>query len=314
MTALSIIVPVFNVEAYIERCITSILNNHLFDIHCELIVVDDGSPDRSIEIVERLTAGRSNVTLIRQSNRGLGLARNAGQSKAAGDYLWFVDSDDWLPERAIERVISVTTSSLRPDVVNIDYVTSDGRRTAVQNHATPDRLYHGVDYLGMSYVQSPVQYYIFCRHFYRENSLHFERGIYHEDALFTPIALFLAQRVVRLAQDCYVYNTREGSIMTSGSNLKRARDMLGIVARLEAFRHQNATNATDARVLARYSAVAIGSVFYYWRRLTVKERCNLAAQMDLQEMIRPILLSGLLKYVGAVGIMLCHKYFRRFVM
>lgn len=310
MTTLSIIVPVYKVEIYIEKCISSIINNSLFDSHCELIVVDDGSPDRSMEIVERLCAFHQNVTLVRQHNQGLGMARNAGEGRAKGKYLWFVDSDDWLPAGAIERLITLTATT-KPDVVSIDHIMSDGSRTMVVNNASADFIYTGIDYLKKSRVQSPVQYYIFRTDFYRGRSLHFEKGIYHEDALFTPIALFQAQRVVRLAEDCYVYNVREGSIMTSGNNVKHARDMLTIVGKLEFFRKKSGATFRQSYILSRYSAFAVGGVYYYWRLLGMEERSIVAAEMDIRLMLRPICRSGLLKYFVAVAIMRWYSSLRR---
>ena len=308
MTSLSIIVPVYKVESYVEKCILSILDNRLFDSHCELIVVDDGSPDRSFEIVERLCALRQNVTLVRQLNQGLGMARNTGEVLAKGEFLWFVDSDDWLPVGAIEKVLSLIAST-KPDVVNIDYVMSDGSRTTVKNHAMTNIVYTGLDYLDVSCVQNPVQYYIFRTCFYRERGLHFEKGIYHEDALFTPIALCQAQRVVRLAEDCYVYNVREGSIMTSGNNLKHARDMLHVVGKLELFRSQCSAGYRQSGVLSRYSALAVGSVFYYWKLLGKEGRRMMSAEMNARLMLGPICRSGKLKYLVAVVAMLCYYPF-----
>jgi glycosyltransferase involved in cell wall biosynthesis len=301
--ALSIVVPVYKVEAYVEKCIASILANELFDSRCELIVVDDGSPDESMAIVERLCEHRPNVTLVRQANQGLGAARNAGEGRARGDYLWFVDSDDWLPEDAIERILALIAATA-PDVVNIDYVMSDGRRTPVKNRAMPGVVYCGLDYLQQSYVQNPVQYYVFRTRFYRDRGLHFEKGIYHEDALFTPTALFEAARVVRLAHDCYVYNLREASIMTSGNHLKHARDMLTVVARLEAFRARRAGGWRPSRVLARYAAVAVGGVYYYWKRLGPAERRMVSGEMSGRLLLAPILSSGALKYLAAAAVML----------
>lgn len=309
MMMLSIVVPVYKVEQYVEKCITSILGNQLFENHCELIVVDDGSPDASMAIVERLCAGRPNVTLVRQVNQGLGMARNAGVARARGAYFWFVDSDDWLTPYALEKLISLIETS-EPDVVNIDHVMSDGRTTPIANHARHATAYSGAAYLQLSCVQNEVPYYIYRAAFYRGCELHFERDIYHEDALFTPSALILAQRVVRLAEPCYVYNVREGSIMTSGNHLKHARDMLTVVEKLEAFRLRHVPGGRQARVFSRYIALAVGGVFYYWKRLDRQERNLVRAEMDMRGLLSPILRSGSLKYLVAVALMFSHRRWR----
>ncbi len=296
MYALSIVVPVFKVEAYIEKCVRSILDNRRFDSDCELIVVDDGSPDGSMAIVERLCSGRSNVTLVRQDNQGLGMARNAGQVRARGDYLWFVDSDDWLPPGAVERVLQ-QVSQARPDVVNIDYVMSDGRRTTVPNHAVPGQVYAGLAYLALSIVQNPVQYYVFKLGFYRQRQLQFAKGLYHEDALFTPVALSQAESVVRLGADCYVYNLREGSIMSAANPARHARDMLDVARQLDAFRRRHATDGRAARIVSGYTARAIGGVYYYWRLLDPAQRRQLLRSPDVGPLLSPIALARAWKYL-----------------
>ena len=308
MKSLSIIVPVYKVEPYIEKCITSIFENRLFDSHCELIVVDDGSPDHSMEIVESLCASRQNVTLVRQNNQGLGMARNTGASKAEGEYLWFVDSDDWLPNHAIEKILALIEAT-DPDVVNIDHVMSNGQHNTVVNNASSNAVYTGFEYLRLSIVQNPVQYYIYRTNFYRGSSLHFEKKIYHEDTLFTPTALFLAQRVVRLAEDCYVYNMRAGSIMTSGNNLKHVRDTIHLVRKLEDFRKQHSVVFRQSHVLSRYTVLAFGAIFYYWKLLGKSERRMVSGEIDFKMMLEPICYSGLLKYIVPLIIMFCRKPF-----
>ena len=303
MTQLSIVVPVYGVEPWIERCLRSIVEDPGFADACELIVVDDGSPDRSITIAERVCAGKSSVRFIRQTNKGLGAARNIGATAVKGEYLWFIDSDDWLTEGGLSRVLQALRLDPSVDVLNLDYVMSDGKRSTVVNHALPDSVYSGQDYLACSCVQSAVQYYVWSTAFYRAHGLLFEQGIYHEDALFTPLALYRAQRVSRLAHDCYVYNLREGSIMSSGKFLKRALDMVCVVQELEHFRLTRSGGGRGAGVLASYSARAVGGIYYYWKRLDAHERMLVAAQLKMVVLLRPVLRSWRLKYLFAIATM-----------
>ena len=97
---LSIIIPVYKVEKYIARCLDSIFNQKVDDSLIEVIVVNDGTPDNSMQIVNSYVAMHRNLTIINQENQGLSVARNVGLAKATGDYVWFVDSDDWLVEDA----------------------------------------------------------------------------------------------------------------------------------------------------------------------------------------------------------------------
>lgn len=298
MTQLSIVVPVYGVEAWIERCLRSIVEDPGFAESCELIIVDDGSPDRSVEIAEGICAGLHGVHFIRQANQGLGAARNAGALAAQGAYLWFIDSDDWLTDGGLTRVLQALRECPGLEILNIDYVMSNGKHSTVVNNAKPMRVYGGIDYLRLSTVQNPVQYYIYNIEYYKSQALAFERGLYHEDALFTPVALYGATRVMRLAEDCYVYNLRDGSIMNSGNPMRHALDMLRVTQALERFR----VGQKDARanILAVYGALAIGGVYYYWKQLSRLERKKILASLELSELILPVVRASAWKYIFAL--------------
>jgi glycosyltransferase involved in cell wall biosynthesis len=298
MIKLSIVVPVYGVEVWIERCLRSILNEPLFVDACELIIVDDGSPDRSIEIAEKVCAGYGNVRFIHQTNKGLGAARNAGAAVVQGQYLWFIDSDDWLTECGLKWVLNALVENPDVEIINIDYVMSNGEHSGVPNNSIKEREYLGINYLDNSVVQNPVQYYIFNSLFYRSNNLSFKNGVYHEDALFTPVALYCAKSVMRLAADCYVYNLREGSIMNSGNPMRHALDMVRIVDELEKFRLAHVERRAD--VLAKYSALAIGAIYYYWKKLERSEKKRLAAMFEWQRMVDPIIRAGKWKYFFSI--------------
>ena len=96
MKKLSIIVPVYNVENWLSRCASSLINQDLDKSEYEIIFVNDGSTDDSFEIAKKYSESYDNIILISQENKGLSAARNAGINKANGKYIWFVDSDDWI--------------------------------------------------------------------------------------------------------------------------------------------------------------------------------------------------------------------------
>lgn len=295
---LSIVVPVYGVELWIKNCLRSIIDKPEFERCCELIIVDDGSLDQSIHIAEQVCRALANVKLIRQENQGLSVARNAGASKANGRFLWFIDSDDWLTTDGLALVVDALERYPNLDALNLDYVMSNGLHSTVINHAKPTFLYQGVEYLSISTVQNPVQYYVWSTAFYQKYDLHFAEGLYHEDTLFTPIALYYAGRVRRLANDCYVYNLREGSIMSSGNKFKHAMDMVEIVDRLEVFR--TTACARGAAVLSAYSAVAVGGIYFYWKQLRPDEKRLLTQRLRPLNLARPVLRSGKFKYLLAI--------------
>ena len=108
----SIIIPVYNVEKYLEECVNSILNQKIKNY--EIILVDDGSTDSSGEICDKMSANNQEITVIHQKNQGLSEARNSGIKKATGEYLMFVDSDDFINE-------NVNLNKIFPNLKTINY-------------------------------------------------------------------------------------------------------------------------------------------------------------------------------------------------
>ena len=98
---LSIVIPVYNVEKYVNRCLLSVLNQKVSSNEYEIVIVNDGSTDSSLSIVEEMIESYNNVILVSQENAGLSAARNRGLLLAKGDYIWFVDSDDWIDDDSL---------------------------------------------------------------------------------------------------------------------------------------------------------------------------------------------------------------------
>ena len=125
MIQLSVIIPVYNVEKYIEKCVRSILEQTCSDIRMECVIVDDCSPDQSIQIlhsvVDHYQGDVSFVFLRHEKNRGLSAARNTGLKAAKGDYVLFIDSDDWLPEASLERLVNCLKKHPDSDFVAGNY-------------------------------------------------------------------------------------------------------------------------------------------------------------------------------------------------
>ena len=101
---LSIIVPVYNVEKYIVKCISSLLDQQTNDY--EIIIVNDGTKDKSIDLIKK-TFNDSKIAIIEQENQGLSAARNTGVRHSKGEYIWFVDSDDWIAKGGIDELIPI---------------------------------------------------------------------------------------------------------------------------------------------------------------------------------------------------------------
>ena len=134
MDKVSIIVPVYKVEAYLEKCIQSLLNQT--HGNCEFIFVDDGSPDRSADILERYAGLDNRVRVLHQKNSGVSAARNLGLQASTGDYIAFVDADDWLDETAIETALGFSVEN-NLDIVLWPYY-SEYAQNSIKRHFLGD--------------------------------------------------------------------------------------------------------------------------------------------------------------------------------
>lgn len=258
---LSIIVPIYKVEDYIIRCMEGILHQDLDDY--EVIAVDDGSPDRSIEILQAYLnehpAEAARVQIIRKENGGLSDARNAGLAVATGEYIWFVDSDDTIAENCLSRLYE-TASRDRLDLMLFDEQNIDCRdgqcveRTEeYRDGRIQDIVQSGIDLFielrsKRLYYCSAAGYWM-RRGMLAENSLTFYKGIHHEDELFTPQAMHHAVRARYIGEHPYIRYIRRGSI-TSGENIDQLVQGYGtVVIELMAFMDAHVTNALERHYL-----------------------------------------------------------------
>ena len=233
---ISLIIPVYNVEQYLRDCLNSVVAQTNSD--CEVICVNDGSTDGSLTILKEFQNRYNQITVITQQNKGLSGARNAGILAAKGDYLFFLDSDDWIEPNTSE----ILAQKQRGE----DLVCFNGRRVFEDGSTEePDNEIEELNLNGWEYYCKYAlvrrKFHFVCsvlrlyrREYLLKNKLFFEEGIYHEDNLFTPLACYYAQ-TVKVIPDClYVYRIRKGSI-TQSVNVQRLYDMITVANKLSDF-------------------------------------------------------------------------------
>jgi len=229
---LSIIVPVYNVEDYIEECITSLLEIPIRNK--EIIVVNDGSTDSSIDRVLKIDS--EYIKVINQENAGLSAARNTGIKNANGDYILFIDSDDFIvSSKKIEIMLNTAKEN------NLDIILGNGYVYYSDTNKTPifkdmkqlkNKVMDGKSYLKesikISEFQAMVWLSIYKNSFIKENNFEFLEGYYHEDIDWTIKLMLKSKRVMYSNELFYIYRQRDGSIMKSKDYSKNARDMIEI--------------------------------------------------------------------------------------
>lgn len=230
----SIIVPVYNVEAYLIQCLDSIITQTYHNL--EIILVDDGSPDNCGAICDAYAAKDSRIRVIHQKNGGLSAARNAGLDIATGEYIAFVDSDDWIAGNMVERLLdSAKTSCADLAVCDVAIYYED---TGVQPHECPmhdDCFSREVLIRKMTEPQA-WHYIVVCnklfhRHIFRK--IRFPEGFIHEDAAIAHHIASECTTVVTLKEELYFYRQNPKSIQGSPFSICRTDNLSALADRIQ---------------------------------------------------------------------------------
>lgn len=242
----SVIIPVYNVEDYIEKCLESVVNQTLKEI--EIIVVNDGTKDNSIKKIEKYFSD-SRIKIINKQNGGLSSARNAGLEIAKGEYISFIDSDDFIEEKMLEELYNESENA---DIVfsnNLNYNMLDNKLSKEEREFFFDKMSNKGSYICM-YSSAVVWNKIYKRDFLEKNNLKFIEGIIHEDDIFTIKSHFLAKKVKYVKKFHYYYRiNRRDSIMSNKVKNKHLENYKVIYEQVREFYDNfNGTNFEKLRL------------------------------------------------------------------
>lgn len=240
----SVIVPVYNVEKYLDKCLTSLLNQTFRDF--EVIVVNDGTKDQSQKIIDFFCETHDFIHGYIKENGGLSDARNYGVLQAVGDYLIFVDSDDWVEPDLLEKLNEVINLDQGVQLIKFNYY--EVNENTGEKEVKPIVPYHGVqgEKLYFNYASAHVLFemawlYCYQSKYWHTQGFTFAKGYIHEDFELTPRAIMLANKVTSIDYAGYNYLVREGTITRNGSEdkaLKSVYDVLHHFDTLLAFSQQ----------------------------------------------------------------------------
>lgn len=231
---ISIIIPVYNVEKYLHRCVDSVLNQTYKNI--EVILVDDGSPDGSPAICDEYEQKDSRVKVLHKQNGGLSSARNAGMAIATGEYIGFVDSDDWI-EPSMYQVCYDLIEQNKADMAKVGRCISTGENNKTSNSSTPKiEIYTDKEILQyyMTTTTTTTGSYAVWRSVYRADILYgltFRDGKINEDIDFNFKAYSKCKKIVVTSQELYYYyqnieSLSNGGLKTKDFDLREAADIL----------------------------------------------------------------------------------------
>lgn len=265
---LSIIVPVFKVEDYIRPCLESILRQGLDDDCYEIIIINDGTPDKSMEVIADIIQAHHNIQVIEQENQGISIARNNGLEKASGEYVLFIDSDDLFIDNSISYLLDKAFLS-KADLVVADFLRMyDEQIDKFLNKPFIQKDGHTEEKTGKElFLQDLNPYYchvwraMYRRDFLNQNNLSFTPHICYEDIPFTHQCYLKAKLCLRVNWDFIIYRKGHTSI-TSSLNINKCKDYCIVISKIWAMSQENDLSE-QLKIKLRDHTFIFFSFFFY---------------------------------------------------
>jgi len=298
----SVVIPVYNTGAYVEEAVRSIMNQTLKDI--EIIIIDDGSTDNSLSVIKELAREDNRIEWISQTNKGQSVARNIGIDRARGEYIYFMDSDDFLEEDALSSCLfkadryNVDFLLFNADVLNPE-MSSAGHIDYKKPVLDDEIVYSGMGMMDKMLVQgsyrcSPCIHFIRLSHL-RTLSLRFYPGIIHEDELFSALLYLQSKRVIYLPTAYFKRRFRPGSVMTSQYTLKNVNSYLIVCDQLLIFSGNLAAN--EKLLVHRIISYVLDPNIYRANILPFRERAYIFHKCIVMRMIRFLSMKTILVFL-----------------
>ena len=232
---ISLILPVYNVSKYLDRCLEAICSQAPYLNMIEIIMVDDCSKDNSTSIIKLWANKYSNFKIVtHQINKGLGAARNTGLKYASGDYIWFIDTDDYVSYSSLSRIFEVLIHS-SPDVLKFNFLKENNQHKLINENLNPDfKIFNisGYEYLVNYYQPASMSACsnVYKRKYLLEKGLFFQEGVFWEDADVVLKSYLLADDFYYMPENLYYYCYNQSSISRNLSS-KKIIDLLKMAVR-----------------------------------------------------------------------------------
>ncbi|MBQ8459063.1 glycosyltransferase [bacterium] len=249
----SIIVPVYNVEKYLSRCLDSLINQTLKEI--EIICVNDGSTDNSLSVLKEYADKDKRITIISQENGGLSSARNTGMNVVKGEYIGFVDSDDWVDLDFYEKLYN-SAKKYECDIAAADFVRQHKNNKKKRLNITQEKVYETTPekyLICKTYREGCVWNKLYKTEFLKKINLKFVVGIFYEDKDFTARSLHFSNKLVTVPDTYYNYFVNDKSIVKTRKNPKKDEHYILVRQQVLKFIIDNNINVPDGLYKAEKS-------------------------------------------------------------
>lgn len=290
MPLITIIIPVYKVEAYLHQCVNSVLQQSFENF--EIILVDDGSPDNCPSICDDFAGQDQRVRVIHKKNGGLSDARNFGIKEASGDYLLFLDSDDyWNDTEFLNKLVKKIGDTDKIDVISFGFM----KYYPLSNHLVPDdrtfSIIKQIEESNVGYIKRLIEndLYIACawnkcikREFVLDNRLFFEKGLRSEDMAWCGDILYLMPDMECLNMRPYVYRQEREDSITSTVDINHLNDILGMIKK--ALKKSNNLNSEDKHYYLSFYAVQYLTLLFNLK--VTKEKNSRALSQEVYNLRR----------------------------
>lgn len=256
---ISIIIPAYNSEKFIEKCLYSCLNQDISHDDYEIIVVDDGSIDNTKNIVLSIQKKYNNIVYIYQENAAQGAARNNGLSKAQGKYIWFVDSDDWIAENCLGNIITQLENK-RLTAILVGHASIYKDKFVYWEKLDSNKICSGKEILSQGKFYISPTYGIWSKSYLIDNNIKFIEKVFHEDSEICPRMYYNANKIGFIDKIYYFVYTNLSST-TRSINPKRAFDLIQVIEEINKF-NQNINDIQLKQALYNYISKLINSSLY----------------------------------------------------
>lgn len=279
---LTFVIPVYNVESYVARCLNSILSQEGVDKSLyEVIIINDGSTDGSLAVVNETVAGYSNVSVHSFANGGLGAARNRGTKLAKGEYIWYIDSDDWIELDSIKTLLPYMDGKNDMVQFGMFFAYADGSKKTFPRIPSVDS---GRNILINGGWSMGAPFSIYRRDMYSNGGgqLSFVEGIYHEDNEFTPRTLYSAKQVTVIEKPLYYYYQGNSDSITTKPKIKKCYDLL-TVSKLHTQYAQKVKDTEAMRFFLTLAGLELNTSLTNLRQYSEQERNKFIQTVEQQK-------------------------------
>lgn len=285
---ISILVPVYNVEKYIKECLDSIINQTYQNL--EIILVNDGSTDNSGNICDEYARKDTRIKVIHQKNQGLATVRNVSVAAATGDYIGFVDSDDFISPDMYKDLVTIAEDK-NADIVmcNLGYVDQDGNEIPNYRSAKPitERELTGTEFVTELSNNYNSIYVVTVDKLYRRNlfeGIRYPDGKINEDEAVIHRIAHKCKKIVFTSNAYYFYRQQPTSIMNKGFSLKKLDGLNALLDRIDFLKE----NSYDNNTILKSKLYLIHNCTAMFKKLNLKQADHKEALKKYHKIIKPI--------------------------